>query len=68
MPLIVHELITAELWREKIFKQLFKVDFKPNNTFVIYLIVRLLRIISLIEMLTKSIQFQLNSFIMKLLS
>ncbi len=39
MPLLIHELITAELWREKVFKQLFKIDFEPNNTFVIYLIV-----------------------------
>lgn len=39
LPLLVHELITSELWREKIFKQcLLKMDFQPKNTFIIYLI------------------------------
>ena len=40
MPVIIHELIAVELWKEKIFSQLFKIpDFEPKNTFVIYLIV-----------------------------
>ena len=39
MPVLIHELITAELWREKVFSQLFKIDFEPKNTFVMYLIV-----------------------------
>ncbi|CAF0877080.1 unnamed protein product [Brachionus calyciflorus] len=38
MPILIHELITIELWSEKIFSQLFKIDFKPKNSFVIYLI------------------------------
>jgi len=39
MPLLVHELITSELWREKIFKQNFvRVNFEPKNTFIVYLI------------------------------
>lgn len=40
MPVIIHELITVELWTEKVFSQLFKIDFQPKNTFVIYLIVK----------------------------
>jgi len=39
MPVLIHELISAELWREKIFTQLIKMDFQPNNSFIIYLIV-----------------------------
>lgn len=38
MPLLINELITSELWRHKIFRQFFKFDFKPKNTFEIYLI------------------------------
>ncbi len=39
MPLLVHELISIELWSEKIFKELVKINFEPKNTFVTYLIV-----------------------------
>ncbi len=39
MPVLIHELITVELWRDKVFPQLFKIDFEPKNTFVMYLIV-----------------------------
>jgi hypothetical protein len=39
MPVLVHELIVAEIWKDKIFPQLYKIDFEPNNSFVIYLIV-----------------------------
>ena len=39
MPILIHELITVELWRDKVFPQLFKIDFEPKNTFVMYLIV-----------------------------
>ncbi len=39
MPVLVHELIVAEIWKDKIFSQLYKIDFEPNNSFVIYLIV-----------------------------
>jgi hypothetical protein len=39
MPLLVHELISIELWSEKVFKELVKMNFEPKNTFVTYLIV-----------------------------
>ena len=39
MPVIIHELIAVELWTEKIFKELIKMNFEPKNTFIIYLIV-----------------------------
>ena len=39
MPVLIHELINMELWRVKVFSQLPKLNFKPKNTFVIYMIV-----------------------------
>ena len=39
MPVLVHELIVAELWAERIFGELLKINYEPKNTFVIYLIV-----------------------------
>lgn len=39
MPVLVQELITVELWRDKVFTQLQKINFEPKNSFVIYLIV-----------------------------
>ena len=41
MPVLVNELITVEIWTEKVFKELIKMNFEPNNSFVIYFIVRL---------------------------
>lgn len=41
MSILVHELVSVELWKNKIFNELFHIGFKPKNTFVVYLIVSL---------------------------
>lgn len=39
MPVLIHELIVNELWTEKVFPELFKINFQPKSSFIIYLIV-----------------------------
>ena len=39
MPTLIYELISVELWKEKVFSELVNMNFEPKNTFIIYLIV-----------------------------
>lgn len=39
MPVLIHELISSELWSEKCFTKLSEIDFRPKNSFIIYLTV-----------------------------
>jgi hypothetical protein len=60
MPTLVHELISVELWKEKIFSELANIDFKPKNTFIVYLIVCIIK-----KFILKLISFSISSCIMK---
>lgn len=40
IPILVGELIAVEMWKQKVFPVLCKLeDFKPQNTFPIYMVV-----------------------------
>jgi len=38
-PLLIEDLISTELWREKIFNQLISSKFEPTITFPVYMVV-----------------------------
>lgn len=40
MPVIVHELIAIELWREKVYPPLVALDFAAKSTITPYMVVR----------------------------
>lgn len=41
IPTLIEELIAVEMWKQKVFPVLCKLeDFKPQNTFPIYMVVR----------------------------
>ena len=39
LPVLVSQLITTEIWRDKIFRELIAIQFEPRVTFSIYIIV-----------------------------
>lgn len=42
MDVLIHELITVEIWKEKVFPEFFTVDIELKNTFIVYLVVSIL--------------------------
>jgi len=38
LPILISQLITTEIWREKIFRELISMKFEPRVTFSIYII------------------------------
>ncbi|CAF5129536.1 unnamed protein product, partial [Rotaria magnacalcarata] len=38
LPVLISQLITTEIWREKIFRELIAIRFEPRVTFSIYII------------------------------
>ena len=39
MPLLVHELIAIDLWKEKVYPQLVTLDFAAKSTITPYIVV-----------------------------
>jgi len=42
LPILISQLITTEIWRERIFRELIAMKFEPKVTFSIYIIVSLM--------------------------
>lgn len=38
VPVLIHEAVCIQVWREKIFRQLIKMNREPENTFIGYII------------------------------
>ena len=67
LPTLVHELLAAEIWREKVFPLMLEKTAKPRTSFPAYLVVQIFTVLNLIYT-THGKNFEKHVFLVKVVN